>query len=382
MTVGVDDLCLCGPGWLTPAFLACLTTPLACGLEEQQRRLRGAAEKDHPHHSKGDSSLLILLIPTLSEIIVVVHQSIYQMFLDILGKDDDIVIVLFLILVPPMMVTIYSNNFALSQSGLSATLSALSRYWTAPPSPSLSKVKNSIMHGTGRGQLFLAICPSHVCPWPISFDILPSAQMADLSLIGQGKCWALFSHFRQQDCRSCPFDAALHLQRSLFYIICIKYFNIFVWLCCERISVILGVSLGCHPAEGVVIRSGFSTWGSLGCFVLIGFDYNWASLVVVEASIWLAKVRWLGPEALLPLSSTWVTCAAPCPGHCHRHLTMISLLSALCPKFRSPLSTLSFVLGILSSVELWMWLKQFVLFALKLRTRFEPHVSIAELIQI
>ena len=50
------------------------------------------------------------------------------MFLDILGKDDDIVIVLFLILVPPMMVTIYSNNFALSQSGLSATLSALSGY--------------------------------------------------------------------------------------------------------------------------------------------------------------------------------------------------------------------------------------------------------------
>ena len=190
MTVGVDDLCLCGPGWLTPAFLACLTTPLACGLEEQQqqRRLRGAAEKDHPHHSKGDSSLLIPLIPTLLEIIVVVHQS-------ILGKNDDIVIVLFLILVPPMMVTIYSNNFALSQSGLSATLSALSRYWTAPPSPSLSKVKNSIMHGTGRGQLFLAICPSHACPWPISFDILPSAQMADLSLIGQGKCWDLFSHF-------------------------------------------------------------------------------------------------------------------------------------------------------------------------------------------
>ena len=55
------------------------------------------------------------------------------MFLDILGKDDDIVIVLFLILVPPMMVTIYSNNFALSQSGgLSATLCALSAYRAVP----------------------------------------------------------------------------------------------------------------------------------------------------------------------------------------------------------------------------------------------------------
>ena len=169
--MNVENFCLFwDQRWLTQIFLACLATP-ACGLE--------AIEENHPHHLKRN-----VIVSHHSSSITCKQSFLFQHPTEDYWFSASVTCI----------GGCFFWTFSSEQHGTNVRLVSLwscSLFWwstfntttlpchnlarqppyvlclrteLSPPSPSppaLSKVKNSIMHGAGGGQLFLAICPSH-----------------------------------------------------------------------------------------------------------------------------------------------------------------------------------------------------------------------------